>query len=79
MQIIAYFIIGFMTASLIGLWYYHIFQKEYTWIDPNLTIEQLQKSLEEMKKYQKKYPYNRSIQYAINAYSKRIIYLKTNN
>lgn len=78
MQTITYFIIGFMTASLIGLWYYHIFQKEYTWIDPNLTVEQLQKSLEEMKRYQKKYPYNRSIIYAINAYSKRIIYLKTN-
>lgn len=78
MQTIACFIIGFMTASLIGLWYYYIFQKEYTWIDPNLTVEQLQKSLEEMKRYQKKYPYNRSITYAINAYSKRIIYLKTN-
>lgn len=78
MENLTYFIIGFMTAALIFLYYYHIIQKEYTWVDKNLSIGQLQESIKEMSRFQKKHPYNRSILYAFMAYIKRINYLKNN-
>lgn len=51
MENLTYFIIGFMTAALIFLYYYRVVQKEYTWVDENLTTEQLQEALDKMSRF----------------------------